>query len=96
MLIKEISNDQLMSDCTEYVRLRVDDTEKAARVLASLDIKNVTRTDDGELRLLDADGTTDEITEALVLNKVRVYEISKQGTDLEGYYLKMIGNGRES
>ena len=94
-LIKEISNEQLMADCTEYVRLKVDDVEKAKKVLASLDINSVTAEDDGKLRIQGDDIKTDEITEALVINNVRVYEISKQGTDLEGYYLKMIENGRE-
>ena len=89
-LIKEISNEQLMADCTEYVRLKVDDVEKAKKVLASLDINSVTAEDDGELRIQGDDIKTDEITEALVINNVRVYEISKQGTDLEGYYLNMI------
>ncbi|MBQ2581281.1 MAG: ATP-binding cassette domain-containing protein [Ruminococcus sp.] len=96
MLIKQITSDQLESDCTEYIRLLVNDTEKAKKVLRSLDIAGVTDGDAGEIRIVGTKVGTDEITEALVLNKIKVYEIAKQGTDLEGYYLSMIGNGRES
>ncbi len=95
-LIKEISSEQLMSDCTEYTKLKVDDTAKAKKVLESLGIDSADQTESGVLRITQTQVGTDDITEAMVLNKVRVYEISKQGTDLEGYYLNMIGNGRES
>ena len=95
-LIKEISNEQLMNDCTEYTKLKVDDTAKAKKVLESLGIDSADETESGVLRITQMQVGTDDITEAMVLNKVRVYEISKQGTDLEGYYLNMIGNGRES
>ena len=95
-LIKEVTNDKLLSDCTEYVSLRVNDTSAAKKVLRSLGIAGVSEGDSGELRLIGTDIGTDDITEAMVLNKIRVYAISKQGTDLEGYYLNMIGNGRES
>lgn len=96
MLIKQITSDRLDSDCTEYVSLKVNDTDKAKKVLRSLGIAGVTEADSGELRVIGSDVSTDDITEALVLNKLRVYEISKKGIDLEGYYLNMIGNGRES
>ena len=95
-LLKEITSDQLESDCTEYVKLCVSDTEKAKKVLRSLGIAGVTDCDSGEIRIVGSKVGSDDITEAMVLNKIRVYEISRQGTDLEGYYLEMIGNGKES
>ena len=96
MLIKQITNDKLRSDCTEYTGLLVSDTAKAKKVLRSLGIAGVTDGDAGELRIVGSAVGNDEITEAMVLNKIKVYEIAKQGTDLEDYYLSMIGNGRES
>ena len=95
-LLKEITSDQLESDCTEYLKLCVSDTEKAKKVLRSLGIAGVTDGDSGEIRIVGSKVGSDDITEAMVLNKIRVYEISRQGTDLEGYYLEMIGNGKES
>ena len=96
MLIKEITSDRLGADCTDYIKLLVDDTDKAKKVLGSLGVADVTDGDTGELRIVGMTAGTNEIVEAMVLNKVKVYEISKQGTDLEGYYLNMLGNGRES
>ena len=95
-LLKEITSDQLESDCTEFVKLCVSDTEKAKKVLRSLGIAGVTDGDSGEIRIVGSKVGSDDITEAMVLNKIRVYEISRQGTDLEGYYLEMIDNGKES
>ena len=65
-------------------------------MLGSLGVADVTDGDTGELRIVGMTAGTNEIVEAMVLNQVKVYEISKQGTDLEGYYLNMLGNGRES
>ena len=95
-LIKEITSDQLENDCTEYIKLSVSDKEKAKKVLRSLGIAGITDGDSDEIRLVGSNVANDDIVEALVLNKVRVYEICKQGIDLEGYYLEMIGKGKES
>lgn len=89
-LIKEISNEQLLADCAEFVRLNVNDVNKAASIVGQLGINGIELADNGELRLTGCMGRTDDIVEALVNNKVRVYEIAKQGIDLEEYYLNMI------
>jgi len=94
-LIKEISNEQLLADCAEFVRLNVNDVNKAASIVGQLGINGIELADNGELRLTGCMGRTDDIVEALVNNKVRVYEIAKQGIDLEEYYLNMISGRKE-
>ena len=95
MLLKEITNEQLLSDCAEFVRLNVSDVNKASAVIGQLGINGIEFTENRELRLTGCMGRTDEIVEALVNNKVRVYEIARQGIDLEEYYLNMIGGRKE-
>ncbi len=94
-LIKEISNEQLILDCAEYVRLCVSDVNKAAAVLGNIGVGGIELTDNNELRLAGCMERTDEIVEAMVNNRIKVYEIAKQGMDLERYYLNMINTGRE-
>ena len=89
-LIKELSEQQLLDDCAEYVRLNVNDRQAAQGVLRKLGITEISD-ENGQLHLTGCMERTDEITEALVNAGVRVYEIAKQGIDLESYYLELIG-----
>lgn len=92
-LIREVSHVQLLDDCTGFVRLSVDQTDRAVSVLHSLGITDITQGEPDGLRLGGCTERTAEITEALVRDGVRVFEIARQGMDLEHYYLNMIGKG---
>ena len=96
-LIREISHDQLQAECTDHVRLSVDDAEAAVRVLNGIGITGVTpENEPGNLRVNGCTERTAEITAALVHGGVGVYEIARQAIDLESYYFQMIGkDGKE-
>ena len=96
-LIREISHDQLQADCTDHVRIVVDDAEAAVRILNGIGITEIMP--EGETGCLRVNGSTErtaEITAALVNGGVAVYEIARQAIDLERYYFQMIGvDGKE-
>ena len=94
-LIREITHDALLAECTESVRIKVNDAEKAQTALRLIGITQIKTEENGILRVSDCTDRTDEMTETLVRNGVRVFEIAKQGTDLETYYLNML-NGKEN
>lgn len=93
-LIREITQEELNAECTESIFLQTNDTDAAVSVLRRIGITQMTKEENGVLRLTDGMDRTADITEALVKCGIRIYEIAKQGTDLEGYYLNMIG-GKE-
>ncbi|MCR5306909.1 MAG: ATP-binding cassette domain-containing protein [Oscillospiraceae bacterium] len=90
-LLREITGEQLLSDCTESVRLSVNDRDAASALLGGIGITGITCMESGDLQLMGCTDRTAEITELLVQNGIKVYEIAKQGIDLEQYYLNMIG-----
>ena len=93
-LIREISHEALLAECTESVKVQVNDTGAAQAALNRIGIMLIKTEDNGILRVGECTERTDEITETLVRNGIRVFEIAKQGTDLETYYLNMLG-GKE-
>jgi ABC-2 type transport system ATP-binding protein len=92
-LIREITHDDLAAECADYVRLVVTDEAAAAQVLNSMGITDFTAGDVNGMRLNGCTARTAEINAALVHAGVGVVEISKQGIDLEDYYLNLIGAG---
>ena len=96
-LIREISHDQLLAECTDHVHLCVNNADDAMRTLNGIGITEITPEEaPGCLRINGCTERTAEITEALVRNGVSVFEISRQAIDLESYYFNMIGaEGKE-
>ena len=94
-LIREVTQNELLAECTESLHLRVNDAAAAAEILRGIGITQVSEEENGVLLISEGTERSDEIAEALVKNSIRVYELAKHGTDLEGYYLRMIG-GKES
>lgn len=90
-LICEITQEQLLNECADSVRLSVDRPDDAARYLNEIGITQITMLDSGALKLLQCNDRTAEITALLVQKGIAVFEICKQGIDLEEYYLNMIG-----
>lgn len=93
-LIREVTAEELFSECTESVKLRVSDAAAAKAVLEKNGFPEIKEEENGMLRISQNTEKCSEITEILVKNGIRLYELTKQGTDLEGYYLNMIG-GKE-
>ena len=90
-LIDEFSTAELAERCGQYVKLSVDDSERAVKVVKSMGYDDVTVDSDGYLRVANALHDTAAINRALVKNDVGVSELMIKNTSLEDYYLSMTG-----
>ena len=90
-LIDEFSTAEIAERCGQYVKLSVDDSERAVKVVKSMGYDDVTVDSDGYLRVANALHDTAAINRALVKNDVGVSELMIKNTSLEDYYLSMTG-----
>lgn len=95
VLIDEFSAEDLENRCKKCISVVVDDLEKAAYVIEN----NIKSTDyqvfeHGKICIYDCLDIPEKITKELVLNDVMVYSITLEGQDIEGYFVKMMGDDK--
>ena len=93
-MMKEISMKEISEMNTAYIELAVENTKKAAYVLADkLELSNFKAIDEKCIRIYDACIDTKDILKALAMNEVEINSISKKAESLEDYFLKLTGEG---
>ena len=93
-MMKEISMKEISEMNTAYIELAVENTKKAAYVLADkLELSNFKVIDEKCIRIYDAFIKTTDISKALAMNEVEINSISKKAESLEDYFLKLTGEG---
>ncbi|MDE7476407.1 MAG: ATP-binding cassette domain-containing protein, partial [Lachnospiraceae bacterium] len=93
-MMKEISMQEITEMNTAYIELAVEDTKKAAYVLADkLELKNFKVVDGQTIRIYDDWIDTKEISRSLTLNGVDINFIGRKSESLEDYFLKITGEG---
>ena len=93
-MMKEISMKEISEMNTAYIELAVENTKKAAYVLADkLELSNFKVIDEKCIRIYDASIDTKDISKALAMNEVEINSISKKAESLEDYFLKLTGEG---
>lgn len=93
-MMKEISMKEISEMNTAYIELAVENTKKAAYVLADkLELSNFKVIDKKCIRIYDACIDTKDISKALAMNEVEINSISKKAESLEDYFLKLTGEG---
>ena len=90
-LLDEFSSEELHRRCGQYVLIRTDDPEAAARALGGLGIGGVTTETDGTLRVSGHLDETADMARALVGAGVALKEMRLQNFSLEDYYLNVTG-----
>ena len=90
-LLDEFSSEELHRRCGQYVLIRTDDPEAAARALGGLGIGGVTTETDGTLRVSGHLDETADMARALVGAGVALKEMRLQSFSLEDYYLNVTG-----
>ena len=90
-LLDEFSSEELHRRCGQYVLIRTDDPEAAARALGGLGIGGVTTETDGTLRVSGHLDETADMARALVSAGVALKEMRLQSFSLEDYYLNVTG-----
>lgn len=87
-MIKEITMKEISEMNTAYIELTVENTKKAAYVLADkLQLDNFKITDEHTIRIYNNQITTQGISKALTLNDVDINSIGKKAESLEDYFL---------
>lgn len=87
---KEISMKEIAEMNTAYAELTVEDTKKAAYVLAEkLHVSNFKIMDDSKIRIYEKGIATQKISKELAVNDVGVVSINQRTETLEDYFLKI-------
>ena len=91
VLIEEIGADQLDVTCRRYLKLSVDDAQRAAAVLTEkLGISSMVA-DAHTICVFEKLDTTEEINYAVAANGIALKESRFAGEDLESYFMERMG-----
>ena len=89
-MMKEISMKEIAETNTAYIELAVEDTKKAANVLAEkMQLSNFKIVNDSGIRIYEQGVTTQKISRELMANDVEIASISQHTENLEDYFLKI-------
>lgn len=89
-MMKEISMKEIAETNTAYIELAVEDTKKAAYVLAEkMQLSNFKIVNDSGIRIYELGVTTQKISRELMANDVEIASISQHTETLEDYFLKI-------
>lgn len=95
-MMKEISMREITEMNTAYIELTVEDTKKAAYILADkLELNNFKVINGKNIRIYDARIGTKEIARELALNEIEIISVGKKAESLEDYFLKLTEGGAE-
>lgn len=89
-MMKEISMKEIAETNTAYIELAVENTKKAAYVLAEkMQLSNFKIVNDSGIRIYEQGVTTQKISRELMANDVEIASISQHTETLEDYFLKI-------
>lgn len=89
-MMKEISMKEIAETNTAYIELAVEDTKKAAYVLAEkMQLSNFKIVSDSQIRIYEQGVTTQKISRELMANDVEIASICQHTETLEDYFLKI-------
>ncbi|BDF32632.1 bacitracin ABC transporter ATP-binding protein [Lachnospiraceae bacterium] len=96
-LMKEISMKEIVETNTAFIELVVEDTKKAAYVLAEkMKLSNFKIIDNSKIRIYEQGIATQRISRELLSNEVEIASINQHTETLEDYFLKMTAEVKES
>lgn len=96
-IIQDISEKELSAISREHIELKVDSAEKASAVLEqSLGCVSYEVLSGNIVRVYELLGQPDVIAETLVKNNVRLFGIKETQTNLEDYFIELIGGGQNA
>ncbi|EOL45302.1 hypothetical protein RV11_GL000819 [Enterococcus phoeniculicola] len=89
-MIQEISKEEFDNLVTKSIIVDVEDTKKAAMILAENQFTNFEVTNENIIRILDDRMEIKEINKLLVQNDILVNQIQKQENSLEDYFTELV------
>ena len=91
VLLEEISAKALMDRCTTKIKVVVDNPTEASKMLLKNKLINNHEIKDKAIYLYDSLDHPEAIIEALVKDNFKVYEVSKNESAFENYFIERIG-----
>ena len=91
VLLEEISAKALMDRCTTNIKIVVDNPTEASKMLLKNKLINNHEIKDKAIYLYDCLEHPENIIEALVKENFKVYEVSKNESAFENYFIERIG-----
>ena len=91
VLLEEISAKELMDRCTTNLKIVVDNAAEASKMLLKREIINKHEVKDNAIYLYDSFEHPEYIVEALVKDNYKVFEVSKNESAFENYFIERIG-----
>lgn len=91
VLIKEMTREELLAECSERIELKTDDTGKACTVLENMGIHQYKVVDVDTIQILERLNDGGSITMTLAENGVKTVGITIKNEALEDYYLNLTG-----
>ncbi len=94
VLIREMTREELLAECSERIELKTDDTARACAVLDSMGIENYKVTDASTVNIFERLDGSGDITMALAQAGVKTLGITVRNEGLEDYYLSLTGGAK--
>ena len=91
VLLEEISAKALMDRCTTNMKVVVDNPTEASKMLLKNGLINKHEVKDNTIYLYDSYEHPENIVTALVKENYKVYEVSKNESAFENYFIERIG-----
>lgn len=91
VLIKEMTREELLAECSERIELKTDDTGKACTVLENMGIHQYKVVDVDTIQIFERLNDGGSITMTLTENGVKTVGITIKNEALEDYYLNLTG-----
>ena len=91
ILVDDFTNEELEVRCKRCIKLKVDDTKKAATILETvIGTTNYDILPDHTIRLFDHLDNTAYVNSELSKNDIMIESSSLMGQDLEGYFMELM------
>ncbi|GLC30711.1 ABC transporter ATP-binding protein [Clostridium omnivorum] len=95
--VEQISAKQLEEKCKSCIAIKVDSTEKAAVIIEKqLKTEKYEVLNGNEMRIYEHIDKPETIVKELVMNGVLVSSVNEKGTNLEDYFISLIGGNHNA
>ena len=95
-LIQEISAEDLMNKCSDYIEIKLDNASHATTLIEKLGFNDYKVTDKETICIYDQLDRSGELNSELVQNGCMVKSISVVQEKLEDYFLKLTGGDKDA
>lgn len=90
-LVKEITKEELLTECSDKIELKLSYPEKAIPILRKMGYKNFKVIDDATIHIFDGISDSGKIVMKLSEKSIEIKSISVVSQGIEDYFLKLTG-----